>query len=230
VICLQSKIVIKRAKTAATSSPINLKLSPRPDVFAVIQHRAEFLYRTWHYKSMCEAYELDTSVKIAELLLTQAGVREIERVKEMTAFVKGGGFFTPEEVGQFHVGEENPFGLVVLSQFPDGSTYIHDGCHRSVSTYLGGREYFAVAERRIIKWNSLDAYSIINPAKGWVTPFDLLTEVRLADIKPFKTEALALPASELEAFVQNNRHRYCTKRIYHTIADLGAHLFSGLAS
>jgi len=165
--------------------------------------------------------ELDKTIAISSILVTQSSIRTLERVRKMVEFVRRGGHFTPDRVAEFHAGEANQFGLIVLSRFPCGRIYLHDGHHRSISAYLGGRKYFAFEERLIIEWDSLDRYNEINPAKGWVTPLDLLKEVRLPDILEFKKEALALSGEFQTEFIRRNRHRYSMKREVDSVAELG---------
>jgi hypothetical protein len=165
--------------------------------------------------------DFDTDIPIESILVTQSSIRVFDRVRKMVDFVVSGGRFTSDRVAAFHEGELNRFGLIVLSRFPGDLIYLHDGHHRSVSAYLGGRRYFSFEERIINEWDSLDRYNEINPEKGWVTPLDLRTEVRLPDVLKFKQKALALDGDTQTDYIRSNRHRYATKREIHTVADMG---------
>ncbi|MBS1722803.1 MAG: hypothetical protein JSS66_07475 [Armatimonadetes bacterium] len=137
----------------------------------------------------------------------------------MTEYVLNGGIFTAESVQLFHP-EDTVFPLVQLSRFPDGSLYVHDGHHRAVSVWLGGREVLVEEEYCIRDWPSLDSYAKPNLSAQWYTPFDLLTEVRLPDTRAFKSLVEETSPEEAEALIARLKHMYATAREHWTMVEL----------
>jgi hypothetical protein len=111
-------------------------------------------------------------IKLDELIILQDGLRKIEQVKEMIDFVKAGGFYTEQALKDYAAkfpGEYNT--LIAISQFPDKDKYVHDGHHRLVSIYLGGRDYIRDDEYELTQW-TFEQYTNCNHELGFWTPFD----------------------------------------------------------
>ena len=142
----------------------------------------------------------------------------------MIEFVESGGIFTLDRIQEFHP-EDTVFPLVHISRFPDGGMYLHDGHHRGVSIWLGGRDFLRPEEYTIRDWDSYDAYAYPNLSAKWYTPVSLDTEVRLPDtknLKRFITEAIERKADpdEIIETIQTLRHMYATARKHSNVIEM----------
>ena len=120
----------------------------------------------------------------------QNDLRNWDKMNEMISFVKEGGFWTQECLQQYSFKNNlnrNP-PLIAISKFEDNIDYLHDGTHRCVATWLGGREFLIPEEFKITSWFYED-YLKIAPQNNWYTPFNPKTHVRTADFSKFKIEA-----------------------------------------
>lgn len=98
----------------------------------------------------------------------------------------------------------------------DGYHYfIRDGLHRCCIEHLyRGHlrdDEFTLEDRR------MEDFEGINLECGWVTPFNPITHVRLADFHEYKQLVLALIAGHadetlIRKFIEENRSKYCEKR------------------
>jgi len=100
---------------------------------------------------------------IESLIITQTGIRHLENLKPMADFVSQGGKFL------------NP-PLVVIVRYDDHQHYVHDGHHRLLAMYCGGRDILFKDEYEYVE-GSFDKCSKVLWDKGFVTPFDPRTEV-----------------------------------------------------
>jgi len=125
-----------------------------------------------------------------ELIVMQDDLRHWDTIKEMVAFVKGGGFWTQEYLEKYSKKKKLPrtSPLIAITQFEDGLRFLHDGHHRCVATWLGGREILIPDEYQVSSW-VYDDYLEIAPQNNWYTPFNPKTHVRTADFGRFKVEA-----------------------------------------
>ena len=157
----------------------------------------------------------------------QDSIRDPDSIIAMTSFVKEGGIFTLDNVQRFNEARSH-HSLLQISQFPTDDSehdYVHDGHHRSLSIYLGGRKVLHPEEYQIHSWSGIESYSEVNRSVGWVTPFDVRTEMRLSDIHEFKAEAMAIEdEEELLEFIKVNRHRYCKPRTIWTLEQFASSL------
>jgi hypothetical protein len=158
-------------------------------------------------------------INLITLQITQSWVRSMSQVKRMTEHVRNGGVFTIENVPEFHP-EDSVFPLVRISRFPDGGLYLHDGHHRAVSIWLGGREYLLPEEYEIQDWDSINRYSEINLAANWITPVNLKTEVRLPDTRVYKRLIQETPAEYTIELINNLKHMYATERRHGSVVEL----------
>lgn len=162
---------------------------------------------------------MNVELEVRSLKVTQSWIRNANRVKRMTEFVTAGGIFTAEFVAEFHQ-DEGVYPLIQLSRFPDGGIYVHDGHHRAVALFLGGRANLLPEEYQVRDWASYTPYSEINADAGWVTPLDLKLEVRLPDVMAFKRLAKETPVEELEELTRQLRHMYAAPRQMDTVEEL----------
>ena len=127
-----------------------------------------------------------------KLYVMQDGVRAAEQIPGMIEFVKKGGVWTLQNL-QHYANQHSlkPSPIMEISLFPDGKLMIHDGHHRAIATYLGGRTFLYPSEFWIRNWTYED-YTGINFAARWVTPFDPRTDLRSAEIYGFKSKAMKL--------------------------------------
>ncbi len=165
------------------------------------------------------------SIDLDELSVMQDELRhESNFIEEMIQFVSDGGFWTEESIAQYaeRIGT-NRFKLMELVQFnEDGRYMVHDGHHRVVATWLGGRSYLRSDEFVLKHWNYTD-YQGINFANRWVTPFDPKSEIRIPDISIFKTKAIELAKTDEEAakkFILENRNIYAKPRLVTGVSNL----------
>jgi hypothetical protein len=127
---------------------------------------------------------------LADLKVMQADLRHWDHMKDMVAYVKQGGFWTPEYLAEYSKEKKLPriSPVIAISRFEDGTDFLHDGHHRCVATWLGGREYLRTDEYQLTHW-VYDDYLEIAPHNNWYTPFNPKTHVRTADFAKFKAEA-----------------------------------------
>ena len=147
-------------------------------------------------KGISDQYPLNT------LRVMQADLRHWDHMKEMVAFVKGGGFWTQEYLEQYSREQKLPrvSPLIAISRFEDGLDFLHDGHHRCVATWMAGRDYLRSDEFVLSNWVYED-YLEIAPHNNWYTPFNPKTHVRTADFAKFKAEAKERFANDPHAAV-----------------------------
>lgn len=159
------------------------------------------------------------------LLVMQDDLRHIDGIADMCDYVVAGGFWTPEYLSQYSKGKNQKVSPIIqISRFEDGSDYVHDGHHRCVGTWFGGRTYLRDDEYKLTEW-SYSLYLEINPANGWYTPFDPRQHVRIADIMGFKSEArerFAINPAEAYDWILANSARYRRDKKFRTVPELAA--------
>ena len=159
------------------------------------------------------------SIHLVSLQTTQSWVRSMSQVKRMTEHVRNGGVFTIDNVSDFHP-EDTVFPLIRVSRFPDGSLYLHDGHHRAVSVWLGGRNMLLPNEYEITDWDSIERYAEINMAANWITPVELMSEVRLPDTRIYKRLIQEAKDADVMNLISELKHMYATKRKHNNIVEL----------
>lgn len=162
------------------------------------------------------------NLPLKDLIVTQNDLRNIKQLASMVQFVKDGGEWKKEKLAGF---TKNPT-LIYISHFPDDVLCIHDGHHRAVATYLGGRDHFRPDEYEIFKW-SYHEYTTFSYFRKWVTPFDPRTEVRLADFKSYKDKMALLylaGSTSVKTLSQLWRDEYCTERTFHSVEELASQI------
>jgi hypothetical protein len=160
---------------------------------------------------------------LKDLIVTQEGIRNCKQIAKMVESVKNGNFWTKDYLVSYSPKNEKKFALIQISQTEDGKLYIHDGCHRTCSTFLGGRDYLREDEFQI-KTVKYSDYLEINFDNFWLTPFDLKTEVRKADFFDFKNKALEYKKLYGEEYASNwilsNTNLFKQKRTCNLISEL----------
>lgn len=171
---------------------------------------------------------------LGSLIVTQNEVRNCKQVPDMIAHVQNGGVFDQALLNDYAwIKGVKPCGLIKVTVFEDGATYLQDGHHRCTSIILGGRNFLHPSEYVIEHWKYSN-YAGIGWKNGWVTPYDVTTQVRLPDFKPFKDQVTAIVAEhgyeEAEKFIRANPHLYSAPRMVHTLTEfveLHRHLYDG---
>lgn len=139
-------------------------------------------------------------MKIDTLLVTQNGFRNYNKVVEMANAIRNGSRFNSKE-------------LIKIYQTEDGKRWIFDGHHRVGSLSLAGETslYSTDYEFGVYNYEMLNS---INWLKGYVTPFDPRTHVRLPNFFDFKKEILSSqePRNLLENRVRAEYNRYAVAR------------------
>ena len=161
-------------------------------------------------------------IDLDELTVMQSDLRH-PSIEDMIEFVSNGGFWTTEVLSKFAADAHTrvcPLMEIVL--FEDGRYMVHDGHHRVVATWLGGRRYLRNDEFILKKWHYSN-YQGINFDHHWVTPFDPRSEVRAPDISEFKKKALALALTDVDAakeFIVENKYLYVKPRLFTGVSGL----------
>lgn len=151
-------------------------------------------------------------IEIDQLKLTQDGLRNPAALAKMASFSKCGGQFTEDVIQWYANSKRAP--LIGITEFEDGDYFVHDGHHRVASIWMSGRN-FLYYDEFFIKQMTYDHYNQLGFDKGWVTPFDPRTHVRVPDFGKFKSKALELYANnpeEAKDFVLSNRSSYTVPR------------------
>lgn len=163
------------------------------------------------------------NLPLEKLLVMQPHLRDYSQIPRMVEYVKNGGFWTVDALADFakkHGIKTSP--ICEIASFPNDVWMVHDGHHRLVSIFLGGRNYLREDEFFVKKWE-YEKYLEINFSNKWVTPFHPLYEIRFADIKEFKKEAMDLFAKDEQKaidFIKASKNSYAVKRELHTIEEL----------
>ena len=162
-------------------------------------------------------------LNIADLIPTQDGYRLPRETREnMLSFVANGGRYDEASI-KAHRCTRNF--MIAVTRFEDGALYLRDGLHRVTSIYISRPEKVLYDDEFIFEDMTYDMWINAEPSKGWYTPFDPRTDVRLPDFLDFKREVQAMEdsasAEEIADFINQNRHRYLvTRNASHTIEAL----------
>jgi hypothetical protein len=174
------------------------------------------------YEDIKELRLAEGEIPLDILWITQHKLRDEHQIPQMIKYVNNGGFWTLRAIQEFSKAHGQNGAAIVLNRFPDGMWIIHDGHHRIVSTFLGGRDYLRVDEYSETN-RPYEDYLYPNFDGGFYTPFDPLKEVRLNDFNEYKEEAIRLAdknRAEAMLFVAANRYRYSETRAFHSVAEL----------
>lgn len=176
---------------------------------------------------------------INRLFVTQHKLRYLDQLSQMVQFIREEGIWNEvalfEHARLYHPGRVSP--LIQISRFPDGQDYIHDGHHRIITTWLGGRSFLVSEEYEITKW-TYEEYLEVNLPKGWMTPFDPRTHCRRPDLHEFKNSVRSMIGREFEAwgmgasilptkiekYIRENLDSYCEPRLFNTVGEMASRL------
>jgi len=163
-------------------------------------------------------------LSLDELLVTQPALRKPEQVAEMATFVSNGGHFDQRtlkmhaETCNSHVSP-----LIQVNLFEDGVYALMDGHHRCVSIWAAGRRYLCRDEYRQCNLTYADFAEVVFD-KGWVTPYDPRTHIRLPDLITFKEVVERLRTEHCDdkalQYILGNRQHYCRERTITGIGEL----------
>ena len=146
-------------------------------------------------------------MKILDIIPTQNCLRNYKTVERCVDILERGERLTP----------------INLSLIEDGAIYLHDGMHRLCALYLVGAEELLPAAYTT-KSMLYEQYASINWEVGYVTPFDLRTECRIADLYKWKTKVFAEKCGYTEewvnGFIHRNRKEYVEKRRVWNVEDV----------
>lgn len=169
--------------------------------------------------------KFSTTFDMDDLFITQEGLRNCDQLDKMIEWVRNGGFWTKDVLlawNKAHEGRSSH--LIQVSRFEDGTEYLHDGHHRAVATWLGGRHYLRPDEYQSTDWLYSD-YIEANLKNGWFTPFNPCKEVRVPNFCGFKTQAQALLSEGEDKsldFIRANKSLYAAPRTMLRIRELAA--------
>jgi len=93
----------------------------------------------------------------------------------------------------------------------NGDWYVHDGHHRVVAYLIDPNIPLVIKTEEY----SLEDYRLPNPPL-WLTPFDPISEVRLANFRDYKKIAKGRPVD----WLIKNKFLYAEKRRVHTMKEL----------
>lgn len=157
-------------------------------------------------------------LQIENLGIIQDELRNPDQVYEMIQYVADGHMF------------DHCKPLIEIALFAeDGQHYIHNGHHRAVAMHLAGRKHIAVGEYYIKSWSYKDYDDIVffnedRSWRGYVTPFDVRKEARVADLAHHKVtvqHVFALHGEEAaRLYIKQTRPLYCRPKRHYTIKDL----------
>jgi hypothetical protein len=126
-------------------------------------------------------------LSLNQLVVTQNRLRNTSQLERMKEFAWRCGRFTHDALLAYAVArgiKVSPL-IHIARIVDDGSLLVHDGHHRTVAVWRGGRR-FLDPEEYIIAEYTYQQYIDVNFDRGWYTPFDPRTECRLPDFKEFK--------------------------------------------
>ena len=170
---------------------------------------------------------MNGSLQLDSLGIMHDEIRHKQQVVEMSWLVRDGLFWTSDVLRAHADKHRTPIPpLIAIARFPDGRMMIRDGHHRCLATYIGGRASLRHDEYSIETY-TYEMYAEINFEKGFVTPFDPRTEVRVPDFTAFRQEVFQLyardPAAAV-AFIRQNKWRYARLYTRSNLAQLAEHL------
>jgi len=166
--------------------------------------------------------------------ITQCNIRNLDQIPAMIEHVQSGGYFDDKSLEEY-ASKMNirKAPIMEIAEFEDGKKMIHNGHHRAISIWLGGRDFFTEDEFYIKPWTYADYEDIVTHDSdgnwmGWVTPFDVRTESRVCDLSSFKRKVKDIHEgiNEEEAidYINKNKHQYAKKKTLHTVPQLSVEL------
>lgn len=150
-------------------------------------------------------------IKLDELIPTHNNLRNPKLIFELLEALDQGAKIEP----------------IILKALDDGSTYIHDGLHRSCAYWLYGvrelpSDYYVLKHQY-----TYEMFSQPNIHVGWFTPYDLKTECRIPNFKDWKDTISNLMKTTSETgvnkFILSNSHKYKEPRRVYRVSDVLAY-------
>lgn len=166
-----------------------------------------------------------TTILLKDLAVTQDGLRHSrDSLRCMVRFVAEGGCWTADQLAKHHAafslpGTPEPIELVRVE---DGQCYVHNGHHRCVATWLGGRFHLRKDEYRL-RDRTYDWFLESNPETGYFLTFDPRIHVRRADFIAVQREArvrFQVDPATAESWRAENTDRYRCGRAIRTVPAL----------
>lgn len=173
---------------------------------------------------------MNCPLDITRMWASQNDLRNVRQIAGMILDVRSGRYFTQDELQAHSPNKLGCQSMITITCFPDGQTMTHDGHHRLVSIWLGGRATVRGDEYRMNSFTYSD-YTDINLKAGWFTPFDPLRDIRLCNFGFFKDEVTRLLAeapNRAEEYILGNPDLYRAPRDIRTIPELAAKIESRL--
>lgn len=167
----------------------------------------------------------DERMELTDLFVTQPTLRYVNHLPAMIEHVKANGLWTVDILQEWAKAhgctQTSP---IQITRFEDGLFFLHDGHHRVVTTWIGGRRYLHASEYKITEMVYAQ-YGTVNFKVGWFTPYDPRKEMRYADIKPFKAQAKGMlveykDETQVVKWIHANRHKYCMPHPMMSVPDL----------
>jgi len=170
-----------------------------------------------------------SGLDVSDILVTQSGLRDRKQLPQMIRYLQTGGLFDDETLGSYAIrhGLDRVSPLIEIARFPDGILAIHNGHHRVVSAFLARQNRKVYSDEFFIRdWKYSDYTDIVLPY--WVTPFDVMQELRIPDLSTWKRnvrEQYVLHGEEAtKVFIRENKGSYAVDRFFHTVGDMVSRL------
>lgn len=172
---------------------------------------------------------LRTGLEVSDILVTQVGLRDQQQLPQMTRFLRTGGMFDEETLGSYAIRKslDRVSPLIEIAKFEDGVMAIHNGHHRAIAAFLSRANRKIYSDEFFIRnWKYSDYKDIVLPY--WVTPFDVLTELRVADLADWKKQVrdfyILNGDTKTVKFIQENKAKYAVNRTFYTVGDMVSRL------
>ena len=161
-------------------------------------------------------------LEIAKLGITQDHLRDPNQVCGMITFASSGGHFNKESLLDYRDLPEN---LIEVSRFEDDALYLRNGHHRAGRDCLYDDEYH-ISDWKYSNYSRIKFFRDNGEWQGWVTPFDVKTQVRTEDFLHFKRHVKALFFDQGEdmavEYIRSHSELYLKEKKLHTVHELAA--------
>ena len=160
---------------------------------------------------------------INDIIVTQEALRNTDQITPMKELVARGDVFSVGKLAEYN---PNSIKLIELYELEDGKIYCHNGHHRIFSIFQAGRT-FLYKDEFVLSKAKYSWFEECNPWDGWYTPYDLRTQVRLADLRAYKMRAAfaleeMLDPKGIFEWIERRWHEYATDREIEKIWELGS--------
>lgn len=165
------------------------------------------------------------TILLKDLAVTQDGLRHSrDSLRAMVRFVAEGGFWTADELAKHHAAFSlpGPPELIELVSVEDGRCYVHNGHHRAVATWLGGRFHLRENEYQLLD-RTYEWFLESNPETGYFLTFDPRIHVRRAEFRTVQREVRSRFEADpvaAETWRAENTDRYRCGRAIRTVPAL----------